>query len=207
MACSTSPGNYSAFLEKKAEFLHAQAKRQDALENRVRTEVEWLRRGPKARSTKAKARIDTAQEMIGELADLRSRSRTASAGIDFAATERKTKRLLHLEHVGYGFGGKTLFDDLNFTITAGKRVGLVGANGSGKTTLLRLLRGEIAPLRGEIQRAEGLRIVYFDQNRQLDRNSNIAARAGAGQRLGDLPRSRDSRGVLGRAVSCSPASN
>ncbi len=66
-----------------------------------------------------------------------------------------------------------LFDDLNLTITAGKRVGLVGANGSGKTTLLRLLRGEIAPLRGEVQRAEGLRIIYFDQNRQLDPNSTL----------------------------------
>jgi ATP-binding cassette subfamily F protein uup len=161
-------GNYSAFLEKKAEFLEAQAKRQDALENRVRTEVEWLRRGPKARSTKAKARIDTANEMIGELAGMRSRSRTASAGIDFAATERKTKRLLHLERAAYGFNGKLLFDDLTFTITAGKRVGLVGANGSGKTTLLRLLRGEFPPLRGEVQMAEGLRIVYFDQNRPIN---------------------------------------
>jgi ABC transport system ATP-binding/permease protein len=161
-------GNYSAFLEKKAEFLEAQAKRQDALENRVRTEVEWLRRGPKARSTKAKARIDTAQEMIGELAEMRSRGRTASAGIDFAATERKTKRLLHLEHAAYGFREKMLFDDLTFTITAGKRVGLVGANGSGKTTLLRLLRGEFPPLRGEVQKAEGLRIVYFDQNRPIN---------------------------------------
>jgi ATP-binding cassette subfamily F protein uup len=167
------PGNYSAFLEKKAEFLEAQAKRQDALENRVRTEVEWLRRGPKARSTKAKARIDTAQEMIGELADLRQRSRTASAGIDFAATDRKTKRLLHLEHAMYGFGEKPLFEDFTFTITAGKRVGLVGANGCGKTTLLRLLRGEMAPLRGEIQRADGLRIVYFDQNRQLNADSTL----------------------------------
>jgi ABC transport system ATP-binding/permease protein len=167
------PGNYSAFLEKKAEYLQAQAKRQDALENRVRIEVEWLRRGPKARSTKAKGRIDTAQEMIRELADIRSRSRTAAAGLDFAATDRKTKRLLHLEHVACGFAGRTLFDDLNLAITAGKRVGLVGANGSGKTTLLRLLRGEIAPLRGEIQRAEGLRIVSFDQNRQLDPNSTL----------------------------------
>ena len=161
-------GNYSTFLEKKAEFLHAQSKRQDALENRVRIEMEWLRRGPKARATKAKARIDTANEMIGELADLRSRSRTESAGIDFLATDRKTKRLLHLKKVAYGFEGRTLFEDLDFSITAGMRVGLVGANGSGKTTLLRLLRGEIEPLRGEIQRADALRIVYFDQTRQLD---------------------------------------
>jgi len=161
-------GNYSAFLEKKAEFLHAQAKRQDALENRVRTEMEWLRRGPKARATKAKARIDTAYEMIGELADLRARSRTSSTDIDFAGTERKTKRLIHLEGVSYGYDGRTLFENLDFTITAGMRVGLVGSNGSGKTTLLRLLRGEMKPLRGTVERADGLRMVYFDQNRQLD---------------------------------------
>jgi ABC transport system ATP-binding/permease protein len=161
-------GNYSAFLEKKAEFLHAQSKRQDALENRVRTEMEWLRRGPKARATKAKARIDTAHEMIGELADLRARSRTSSTDIDFAGTERKTKRLIHLEGVSYGYDGRTLFENLDFTITAGMRVGLVGSNGSGKTTLLRLLRGEMKPLRGTVEKADGLRMVYFDQKRELD---------------------------------------
>jgi ATP-binding cassette subfamily F protein uup len=164
----TVDGSYSNFLEKKSAFLHAQAKRQEALENRVRTEIEWLRRGPKARATKATARIDQAHEMIGELADLRARSKTATAGIDFAATNRKTKRLLHLDQVTYGFDGRALIDSLNFTITAGMRVGLVGANGSGKTTLLRLLRGEIAPIQGDIQRASALRTVYFDQTRKLD---------------------------------------
>ena len=159
---------YSDFLEKKSEFLHAQAKRQETLENLVRTEIEWLRRGPKARATKAKARIDQAQEKIGELADIRARTRTATAGIDFTASDRKTKRLLHLEGVSYGFEGRPLIEDLDFSITAGMRVGLVGANGSGKTTLLRLLRGEIEPLRGEIQRAGNLRTVYFDQTRNLD---------------------------------------
>ena len=162
------PGNYSAFLEQKAEFLHAQAKRQSALENRVRTEMEWLRRGPKARATKAKARIDNAGDLIAELSDLKSRSRTADADFDFVATGRKTKRLIHLEGVGFGFEGKPLFQNLDLTITSGMRIGLVGANGSGKTTLLQLLRGEIKPLQGEIQRAEALRIVYFDQRRQIN---------------------------------------
>ena len=166
-------GNYSAFLEQKAEFLHAQAKRQSALENRVRIEMEWLRRGPKARATKAKARIDNASELIAELSDLKSRSRTADANFDFVATGQKTKRLVHLEHVEFGYEGKALFENLSFTITAGMRVGLVGANGSGKTTLLQLLRGEIAPLQGEVQRAEGLRIVYFDQRRQIDPNLTL----------------------------------
>jgi len=161
-------GNYSAFLEQKAEFLHAQAKRQSALENRVRTEMEWLRRGPKARATKAKTRIDNAGELIAELSDLKSKSRTADVNIDFVATGQKTKRLIHLEDVGFGFDGQPLFEHLDFTITAGMRVGLVGANGSGKTTLLQLLRGELAPLQGDIQRADGLRIVYFDQRRQIN---------------------------------------
>jgi ATP-binding cassette subfamily F protein uup len=162
------PGNYSAFLEKKTEFLAAQSKRQEVLENRARTELEWLRRGPKARTTKSKSRIDQANEMLGELADLKSRSRTTTADIDFSATDRRTKRLIHLEGVSHGFGDRMLFEDLNFTITAGMRVGLVGANGSGKTTLLRILRGEANPVRGDVQRADGLRIVYFDQTRQLD---------------------------------------
>ena len=161
-------GNYSAFLEQKVEFLHAQAQRQSALENRVRIEMEWLRRGPKARATKAKARIDNAGELIAELSDLKSRSRTADANFDFVATGQKTKRLIHLENVGFGFDDKKLFEDLTFTITAGMRVGLVGANGSGKTTLLQLLRGDIQPLQGKIERAESLRIVYFDQRRQIN---------------------------------------
>ncbi len=166
-------GNYSQFLIRKEEYLAAQAKHQDALENRVRTEIEWLRRGPKARTTKAKARIDNANELIGELADLNRRSRTASAKIDFSATDRKTKRLVELENVSYEIGGRKLFSDLSFVITAGVRVGLVGPNGSGKTTLLRLLRGEYSPDTGKIQTAPNLRIVYFDQNRQLDGDQTL----------------------------------
>ena len=162
------PGNYSSFLVQKEEFLRAQEKHQEALENRVRTEIEWLRRGPKARATKAKARIDNASRLITELADLNTRTRTASAKIDFLATDRKTKRLVELDHVSYEIDGRTLFADLDFIFTAGKRVGLVGPNGSGKTTLLRLLRGEIQPTSGEIRRADFLRVVYFDQNRVLD---------------------------------------
>jgi len=168
-----APGNYSTFLERKAEFLHAQAKRQDALENRVRTEMEWLRRGPKARTTKSKARIDKAQELISELADLQSRSRSVSADIDFSATDRKTKRLIELEKVSYAIGGRTLFAGLDFVVTAGMRVGLVGPNGSGKTTLLRLFMEHAAPTSGTVRRADALRTVYFDQNRQLDPNVTL----------------------------------
>jgi ABC transport system ATP-binding/permease protein len=161
-------GNYSTFLEKKTEFLAAQAKRQEVLENRVRIEMDWLRRGPKARATKAKARIDNARDLMGELADLNARTRTSTADIDFSASDRKTKRLIEVVGASYGFAGSLLFDNVSFILTAGARIGLVGPNGSGKTTLLRLLRDEIAPLAGEIRRAPSLRIVYFDQNRPLD---------------------------------------
>ena len=166
-------GNYSAFLEKKEEFLHAQSRRQEALENLVHGEIEWLRRGAKARTRKSKARISKAGELMGELADLNARTRSTTAQIDFSATDRKTKRLIELQDVtctvGTGsLGTRTLFEGLNFILTAGMRVGLVGPNGSGKTTLLRLLQGDLAPTSGEIRRADWLRIVYFDQTRTLD---------------------------------------
>src|SRR2546423_13650801 len=121
-------GNYSKFLEAKEEYLHAQQKRQQALENRVHTEIAWLRRGPKARTTKSKARIDDAHEMIGELAEIRARTRTSAAGIDFSAANRKTKQLLTMDDVSCGFGERTLIAGLHFIVTQGMRVGLVGPN-------------------------------------------------------------------------------
>jgi ATP-binding cassette subfamily F protein uup len=158
-------GSYSVFLDRKDEYMRAQSQRKDALDNRVRTEIEWLRRGPKARSTKAKARIDRANELIGELADLKSRARTSEAGIDFTASGRQTKRLIESDRLSYSIGDRTLFRDLSFTLGPGQRLGLVGPNGSGKTTLLRLLMGELQPESGEVRKANALRMVYFDQNR------------------------------------------
>jgi ATP-binding cassette subfamily F protein uup len=161
-------GNYSEFLERKEEFLESQAKRQESLENRVKREMEWLRRGPKARTTKSKARIGSANELIGELKDMKGRAQVTSAGIDFSATERQTKRLVELTDLQYKIGDRTLLDGLTFNVTAGMRVGLVGPNGSGKTTLLRLLLGKTEPAGGEIKLANMLRIVYFDQTRVLN---------------------------------------
>jgi ATP-binding cassette subfamily F protein uup len=166
-------GNYSTFLEKKEEYLVAQNKRQDALTNRVHTELEWLRRGPKARATKAKARIDTANAMISELAAMKSRSQTSSAGISFTASERQTKRLVELEDVHFRLGGRKLFNGLSFMLTAGTRVGIVGPNGSGKTTLMRLMQRELEPEAGEVRLAPSLRIVYFDQTRRMDEDVTL----------------------------------
>jgi ATP-binding cassette subfamily F protein uup len=166
-------GNYSTFLEKKEAFLHAQEKHQEALENLVHREIEWLRRGAKARTRKSKARIDNAFELMGELKDVKIRTSRTTAEIDFSATDRKTKRLIEIENLAYTIEGRTLFENLNFIITAGMRLGLVGPNGSGKTTLLRLLRGELSPTEGTIRRADWLRVVYFDQTRKLDENITL----------------------------------
>ena len=168
-----SSGNYGQFLEAKEEFLHAQARHQDALENRVRIEREWLRRGPKARATKAKARIDNANRLIAELADINSRTRTVNAELDFTASGRQTKRLVELEDISYSFNETPLFKNLSFSLTAGMRLGLVGPNGSGKTTLMRLLTGELEPTAGSVKRANQLRTTYFEQNRQLDENQTL----------------------------------
>jgi ATP-binding cassette subfamily F protein uup len=89
------------------------------------------------------------------------------------ATERLTKRLLELDSLSYEIGGRILFRNLDFIITAGMRVGLVGTNGSGKTTLLRLMSRQLQPSEGEIRHAEGLQVVYFDQNRELDPDGTL----------------------------------
>jgi len=161
-------GSYSKFIEGKQAYMEAQSKLQDALKNRVKIEVEWLRRGPKARSTKAKARIDNAQDLIGQLKDVNSRVQTSSAGIDFSATDRQTKRLVELEDVSVTLGDRKIVEGLNFLIANGMRIGLVGPNGSGKTTLLRLLTGELEPSAGVVKKAASLKIVYFSQMRELE---------------------------------------
>src|SRR5665213_3279249 len=166
-------GTYSKFIEGKQAYLEAQSKLQDSLKNRVKIEVEWLRRGPKARATKAKARIDNAQDLIGQLRDVNQRVQTATAGIDFSATERQTKRLVELEDVSVVLGDRKIVEGLNFLITSGMRVGLVGPNGSGKTTLLRLLTGELEASAGVVKKAPLLKIVYFSQMRELDEDVTL----------------------------------
>jgi len=159
-------GHYSDFLERRDELLRNEAAYQETLANLVRREVEWLRRGPKARTTKSKSRIQNAEGLIGELADSRSRSNTSTAKIDFTASERRTKRLWLVKGLRKSMGDKLLVADLDILLTPGSRLGILGPNGSGKTTLLRTITGELEPDAGTIEKAEKLRIVYFEQNRE-----------------------------------------
>ncbi len=167
-------GRYSEFLEQREAALQAQADYQASLANRVRREVEWLRRGPKARTTKAKARIDSAGRLIDELNDIGSRQGNATAAIDFTASGRKSKQLLVVKGLEKSLGGHPIVSDLDILLGPGERIGLLGPNGSGKTTLLKLLAGTLEPDSGAITRADRLRVVTFEQHREsLDQEATV----------------------------------
>lgn len=167
-------GRYSEFLAKRDEALQNQAAYQESLANMVRRELDWLRHGAKARTTKAQARIKEAGRRIQELEDIKTRTRQGTAEIDFTSSDRQSKKLLVARRLTKSFGQKLVLNGVDLTLTPGTRLGLLGPNGSGKTTLLRLLIGVIEPDTGEIERAEDLRIVYFDQSREtLDQSLSL----------------------------------
>ncbi|MBH0193493.1 MAG: ABC-F family ATP-binding cassette domain-containing protein [Nitrospira sp.] len=167
-------GRYSEFLEQRDAAWQAQADYQASLANRVRREVEWLRRGPKARTTKAKARIDSAGRLIDELREIESRQQTTSAGIDFTASGRKSKQLLVAKGMGKSLGGTPIVTNLDLMVGPGERIGLLGPNGSGKSTLLKLLAGTLELDCGTLTRADGLRVVAFEQHREsLDQQASL----------------------------------
>jgi ATP-binding cassette subfamily F protein uup len=158
-------GRYSEFLERKDGVLHEQRRWQETLANRVRRELEWLRRGPKARTTKAQARIQEAGRLADELASVQGRNERRTAAIDFGSTNRRTKRLVVAEHVAKRFGERRVVDDVNVVLTPGTRLGLLGPNGSGKSTLIRLLTRTLAPDAGRVVHADDLRVAMLDQHR------------------------------------------
>ncbi len=161
-------GNYSAFIERREKYIATQQKREMTLSNTVRREIEWLRRGPKARTSKARARIDIAFDKIDDLSDIKYRNTLKrSAPINFEATERKTKILLAVRKLEKSRSGRLLFKNLELTLTPGRTIGIAGRNGSGKTTLIDILGGSLEPDKGYIKRAEGVNIVKFDQQRYL----------------------------------------
>ena len=168
-------GRYSDFVEKRAEFLAALEKHEQSLAILVRREVEWLRRGPPARTTKAGARIDAAHQKIRSLAELRRHAaQDGSIAVDFNASHRRTNDLVIARGIAKSMGGRRLFSGLEVELSPGTRLGILGNNGSGKTTLLRVLAGQLPPDEGTVRHAPQLRVVLFDQDRaQLDRAQTL----------------------------------
>lgn len=159
-------GTLDDFYERKGEFLDAQARREEAVANRVRVETDWLGRKAAARTRKASSRIEAAHERRAELAELRERTAASgTAGIQFTASGRQTRKLVTATGLTKTLGGRRLFDGIDLFLSPGVKLGLLGPNGSGKSTLLKLIAGELAPDAGTVTRADGLRVVVFEQGR------------------------------------------
>ena len=168
------PGGFPKWLEAKEALLAAQESREASLRNVLRRETEWLRRGPKARATKQKARIERAEALGEEIETLEERNVARTATLDFAGASRAPKRLLVAEGITKGYGGRTLFRGLDLLLGPGSRVGLIGPNGCGKSTLLRVLLGAERPDAGRVTRADGLSVAVFEQGREtLDPDATV----------------------------------
>jgi len=168
-------GSYAHFLEQRADFVEELQQRQAALANQHRREQEWLKRSPKARTTKNVARIKQAQDLrdeLKEVAQLNAAER--SAGVAFTASGRRSKDLVVAEGLRLSRGGRLLFDGLDCRVGPGTRLGVLGGNGSGKSSLLACLAESLTPDAGRIKQATELRVATFDQTRsQLDRDQTL----------------------------------
>ncbi|WP_019629252.1 ABC-F family ATP-binding cassette domain-containing protein [Actinomadura atramentaria] len=152
-------GGYSAFVLAKAERSRIAAATETKRQNLLRKELAWLRRGPQARSSKPKFRVDAAQALIADEPPPRDQ-----VELTRFATARLGKTVFELEDVGVRVGGRTLFDRLTWRLGPGDRIGLVGVNGSGKSTLLRLLDGAVTPDAGRVVRGKTVQLAHLSQN-------------------------------------------
>ncbi len=159
-------GNLDRFFQVKEEYLEAQAAREESLKNVLRREIEWLKRGAKARTTKQKARIDRAEDLKVEVQDLGQKNRQGSVKLEFESSGRGPKKLLEMKSIGKTYAERTIFSDFSLLITPETRLGLMGKNGAGKSTLIRMIAGVEEADRGEIRRADRLEVLYFEQNRE-----------------------------------------
>ncbi|GLY67127.1 energy-dependent translational throttle protein EttA [Amycolatopsis taiwanensis] len=155
-------GNYSTYLEKKQERLEVQGKKDAKLAKRLKTELEWVRAGAKARQTKSRARLDRYEEMAAEAEKTRK--------LDFEEIQippgpRLGNVVVEVEHLRKGFDDRLLIDDLSFTLPRNGIVGVIGPNGVGKTTLFKTIVGLETPDSGEVKVGETVKLSYVDQNR------------------------------------------
>ncbi|WP_437570120.1 ABC-F family ATP-binding cassette domain-containing protein [Sorangium sp. So ce542] len=202
-------GGYEEYLEQKAERLALEARTESNRQNFLRTELEWLRRQPKARTGKQKARIQRAETT--KAAPPPKAERTAQLSVE---SVRTGKTILELKKLGLAVDGKWLVRGLDFSLTKGERVGIVGRNGTGKTTMLRAILGQLeagadgaAPsdaggptMEGEVVLGKNTSVAYFDQHRSgLDLDKSIFENiAGSHTRVEVGGRSMDVRSYLER---------
>ena len=152
-------GNYSTFLEQKAERMEREASEERKRDRLYKQELAWMRKGAKARTTKQKARIDRFEALEGEVGkDRGGESLDMSLG-----GARLGKKVLEVRDVDCGYEGRTLVRDFDAIVQRDDRIGIVGPNGSGKSTLLNVLAGRLAPSRGEVDVGPTVKIGYFTQ--------------------------------------------
>ncbi|SFN91608.1 ABC-F family ATP-binding cassette domain-containing protein [Actinomadura madurae] len=152
-------GGYSAYVLAKAERARIAAATEAKRQNLLRKELAWLRRGPQARTSKPKFRVDAAQALIADEPPLRD-----SVELTRFATARLGKTVHDVEDVTVELGGRDLFTRMTWRLGPGDRVGLVGVNGSGKSTLLRLLDGSVRPVSGTVVQGKTVQLAHLSQN-------------------------------------------
>ncbi len=152
-------GGYAAYVLARAERDRVEAAREDRRRQLMRKELAWLRRGPPARTSKPKFRIEAANALIADEPPARDRTEL----LRFASS-RLGNKVIEAEDISYGYGERKVIDRVTWRLGPGDRVALVGANGSGKSTLLRLLAGEIEPAHGQVQRGETVKLAHLSQS-------------------------------------------
>jgi ATP-binding cassette subfamily F protein uup len=151
-------GNYAYYLEKKEELDEQRAIEGQKREAMIRRELAWLRRGAQARTTKQKARVQRAEELMAQPKD------QAKAELDISVRSRRLgNKILELHNIGKSYDGRTLIRDFSYTLKRGERMGIIGENGAGKTTLLEIIAGHTAPDAGEVVTGETVVLGYYDQ--------------------------------------------
>ncbi|MFA0960699.1 ABC-F family ATP-binding cassette domain-containing protein [Roseivirga sp. BDSF3-8] len=159
----TYKGNYNYFLEKKAERIQQEVAEADKARNLMRKELEWMRRQPKARGTKAKYRVDAFYDLKDKAGNRpEERSMTMNIG-----TERQGKKILEVKHLNKQFGDLVILDDFNYVFRKNERIGIVGKNGTGKSTFLNILTEREQPDSGELDKGHNTKYGYYTQEADL----------------------------------------
>lgn len=156
-------GNYSGWLEAKAERLEQEQRAESAHAKAMKAELAWVRKGTKGRQSKSKARLARFEEMQSQ--EFQKRSETNE--IYIPTGERLGDKVIEFHGVSKAFEDRTLIDDLTFTIPKGAIVGVIGGNGAGKTTLFRMITGVEKPDSGEIVSGDTVQLAYVDQSRDV----------------------------------------